>query len=245
MLKKILIDTYNKEFYYYNAENIKTSLRYTFKKIGKADFKVLDLGCGNGSLIEILSSFDQDFDVYGVEGDKETAKEALRKGIKVKTANLEKPFPFDDETFDIIHGNQLFEHILNKDRFLLNCGKKLKKNGYLIISTENLCSIANIIALLLGYEPFSQVLSMKYHLGNPLSPHYMKKHEEEKIELFGHKMICSYLGLKELFKHNGFKIIKCLSAGFFPLPQFFARLDPRHARFITILAQKDKDTFTD
>jgi SAM-dependent methyltransferase len=240
ILKKIVDDVWHREFNH-NARNIKKDFQYIFKETKKNSFKVLDVGCGQGRLVkDILGNFSLNFSVYGIEVDKKAAKEALKRGIKVKVANLENPFPFADGIFDIIHGDQVIEHILNKDRFLLNCRKKLNKDGYLIISTENLSSVENIIALLLGYEPFSQTLSMRCHLGNPLSPHFGEKYKNERInELYGHKMICSYLGLRQLLEYNGFKVVRCSGAGFFPFPGILSKLNPRHARFITILAQKN------
>lgn len=238
MLKSFFLNKYKKEFLD-NENNIITLLNFIFNKTKRKNFKILDVGCGDGRLkSDVLECFyNLNFDLYGIEGRKSAVLQAIKKGFKVKIGDLRDPWPFENKMFDIIHGDQIIEHLLNKDNFLEKCKDKLKDNGYLIISTENLSSIDNIFSLMLGFEPFSQHLSMDCYIGNPLSPHYGEK-LDDNYENFGHKMICSFLGLKQLLVINGFKVIKVLGAGFFPLPDFFSKLDPRHARFITILAKK-------
>ncbi|MDM8562542.1 hypothetical protein QUF54_04230, partial [Candidatus Marithioploca araucensis] len=38
--------------------------------------------------------------------------------------------------------------------------------------------------------------------------------------------------------HFGFKVESILCSGYYPLPNWFAKIDPRHGHFITIKARK-------
>jgi hypothetical protein len=112
----------------------------------------------------------------------------------------------------------------------------LKPHGYAVVSTENLSSMDNIFALLLGYAPFS----MDYDgikIANPFS-----SCEKSSIRLpriySTHIHIFTYKALSDFFKYFGFEIEKVVGAGsIFPL---LSMIDSKHARFITIKARKRK-----
>ena len=53
--------------------------------------------------------------LYGIEIVDERRQVALRKGILRKTGDLNEPFPFGDEQFDIVHANQVIEHLKDTD----------------------------------------------------------------------------------------------------------------------------------
>jgi len=46
------------------------------------------------------------------------------------------------------------------------------------------------------------------------------------------------MGLKEIFEVHGCKIERILGAGYYPLPNFFAKVDLRHSAFLTIKVRK-------
>jgi len=71
----------------------------------------------------------------------------------------------------------------------------LKPGGYAVISTENLASWDNILALILGYTPFSMEFDEGIKkLGNPISPHEKEVDPNYKTP---HVRIFTYRGLLE------------------------------------------------
>lgn len=106
-----------------------------------------------------------------------------------------------------------------------------------MISTENLASWHNILSLLFGWQPFSlgNISSYKLGIGNPLALH---RGENLSFSSWQHIRVFAYQGLKEIFEIKGFKVEKILGAGYYPLPNLMAKLDPRHAAFLTIKARK-------
>jgi len=110
--------------------------------------KLLDLGCDNGEWTSKIANKVMTKNIYGIEICLDAAKESMKKGIDVKLADLNEPFPFSDNFFDIIHANQVIEHIINVDSFIQEIYRILKPSGYVVISTENLSGIDNLLAFI-------------------------------------------------------------------------------------------------
>lgn len=197
--------------------------------------KILDLGCNDGAWTIRLGKKIKSKHLYGIEINEVAAKKAIKKAINVKIQDLNQKFEFEDNFFDIVHANQVIEHLVNVDNFVVEILRVLKPKGYAIISTENLSAWDNLFALLMGQQAFSQHISEKWHIGNKFSPHF-----GERIELksWSHKIIFTYFGLKQLFQKYGFKNITIKSSGHFPLPNCFDYIDPVHSHFITLKGYK-------
>jgi 2-polyprenyl-3-methyl-5-hydroxy-6-metoxy-1,4-benzoquinol methylase len=83
--------------------------------------KILDVGCGDGSLVKYLKS-------RGIFAD----------GCDIKDLDFEKDhFSFKKETFDFILLYSVIEHINNTSHLMLEIKRMLKKSGILIIITPN------------------------------------------------------------------------------------------------------------
>lgn len=198
---------------------------------------ILDLGCDDGTLTLELSHKMNSKNIYGIEIVNERAKSAMKKGVFVKNSDLNLTFPFDDKSFDVIHANQVIEHIAQLDNFVSEINRVLKNNGYAIISTENGSSWCNIIAAILGWQIFSltNISSKTSGIGNPLALH---RNENIGLSSWTHKTIFNYRGLKEMFEVHGFKVECIKGAGYFPLPGILGAIETRHSHFITIKVRK-------
>jgi len=174
---------------------------------------------------------------YGIEIIDERIKLAEEKGIEVKKANLNDNLPFESNFFDVIHANQVIEHLYDTHKFLKELYGITKNGGYVIICTENLASWHNIFALLFGWQPFSLTnISPNYFgIGNPLAPHYKEKMPNPNS--WQHIRVLAYKGLIEHIEEVGFKIEKIAGAGYYPL-NFLAKKDLKHSAFLTIKARK-------
>jgi len=198
---------------------------------------LLDLGCDDGHWTSELANRIGTESIYGVEIVKSKAKEARNRGINIIVSDLNRPLPFQGSSFDVVHANQVIEHLSNLDLFVSEIFRILKPGGYIIISTENASSWHNIFASIMGWQIFSltNMSSKKLGIGNPLAPW---RNETKVIPTWTHKTIFNYLGLKEFLECHGFVDHTILGAGYYPLPPYFGKLDPRHAHFISIKARK-------
>lgn len=198
---------------------------------------LLDCGCDDGAITKKIAAKAGTSKVHGIEINPAGIAGAASNGINAEPADLNGRLPFNDGSFDVVCANQIIEHLHNTEMFLDEIHRVLKKGGYAVISTENLASWHNILALLLGWQPFSLTNVSAQHLGigNPLALHRGKRISHEAWQ---HLRVFSFRGLKELFELKGFRMERLLGAGYFPLPGLFAAVDPRHAAFLTAKLRK-------
>lgn len=94
--------------------------------------KVLDVGCGDGTFLSLLS---ENWQKSGVELNPERAKEAKTKGIDVTTCDiLDADF---SQQFDLITMYEVIEHLYRPAEVLRKARSMLTDDGLLVISTPD------------------------------------------------------------------------------------------------------------
>jgi SAM-dependent methyltransferase len=98
--------------------------------------RILDFGCGGGSVVRY--GIEQGLDIVGAdifyEGN-DSRREAEQSGLlgeslfEIKNGKL----PFDDDEFDLIVSNQVFEHIREVDQSLTEISRVLKPSGMILL----------------------------------------------------------------------------------------------------------------
>jgi SAM-dependent methyltransferase len=202
---------------------------------------LLDVGCHDGDWTEQLRrkvgiSPSQ---VRGLEIAPEQAELACARGFDVRTGDLEAPWPFDDGSIDIVHANQVLEHVKRLDHFVQQLRRVLVPGGVAVVCTENLASWHNLAALALGYQPFSVAnISSLRPIGNRFALHAGEAPAEESWQ---HVHVITLTALRDLFGAHGFTIEASWGTGYHPFPgrvaRWLASLDPRHAHFIAVVAR--------
>lgn len=197
----------------------------------------LDCGCAEGKFTQEVASKIATEHIFGIETVEQLIPQARQRGVNVKKADLNGKFPFADESIDVVCANQVIEHIINIENFVDEIYRVLKKNGYAVISTENLASWHNMVPLLFGWQPFSltNIFANKLGLGNPWALH---RNEKLTFSSWQHVRVLAYRGLRELFELKGFKVEAILGAGYYPFLSVLAKIDVRHAAFLTIKIRK-------
>lgn len=199
------------------------------------DARLLDLGCDDGVwTVRLLDAVGQ---VWGVEIVHEQAHKAACLGVRAVVADLARRLPFADQSFDVVHSNQVIEHVPDIDQFLSEMYRVLRPGGYVVISTENGSSWHNVAAAIMGWQIFSatNVSTKAAGLGNPLALH-RGLHDYRRS--WTHKTILNYRGLIELLEVHGFAQPRVMGAGYYPLPAIAGRLDNRHAHFLAARAER-------
>ena len=216
-------------------ENVKAILNMLEPK---TDAKMVDLGCSSGENTVKFANAVGTKDLYGVDLHPKACALALEKGIKIARHDLNTPFPFEEEFFDVIIANNVIEHIRETDLFVNEIYRILKPNGYVVVSTENLSGSHNMLALLLGYQPFFDYVSKVYYIGNPFFFHRKTIGEPTVI----HYKLFAFQALVDILEVYHFKVESVKGAGYPPflgsIAWLLCRLDPKHSRYIIAKARK-------
>jgi methionine biosynthesis protein MetW len=211
-------------------ENRRTILRMLAPSPGA---RLLDLGTGDGTFTLRVAARLRAARVVGVELVEEHAAAAGERGIEMHWGDLEDGLPFESETFDVVHANQVIEHVRRTDRLLDEVRRVLAPGGLVCISTNNLASWHNVASLALGWQPMPMHVSDELILGNPLNPESGEPHADAGRT---HLRLFTGRALEELCAHHGLERISLRTTGYYPLPPRLARivirLDPLHGAFL-------------
>ena len=80
--------------------------------------KVLDVGCGDGSLMNLLRK-NKNIEVRGLELEKNNVQECIYKGLPVIQGNAETElYQFPDQSFDYVILSQTLQAFYNPDKVL-------------------------------------------------------------------------------------------------------------------------------
>ena len=195
---------------------------------GETGLSLLDCGCGDGEFTLELARQVGAKSVFGVEWDRDRVEIAGRKGVVTARADLNQGLPFGDESFDVVHSNQVIEHLYATDTFLRETRRVLKPGGLAILSTNNLASWHNVASLVLGMQPPPMHVSSEVIAGNALDPLRGSRHPTVGDS---HLRIFSFKGLRELCEYHGFEVEKLRTVGYYPLTARASRVATRIYRW--------------
>jgi SAM-dependent methyltransferase len=188
---------------------------------------LLDLGCAGGAVTMRVAERVGAGRVIGAELVEHLAAAAEERGIEVLRADLGRPLPLGDASVDVVHSNQVIEHLQATDLFMREIRRVLRPDGYAVVSTNNLSSLHNIVSLALGLQPTPcHVSDEVIGLGNPAN--FARGAGGAAGQM--HLRIFTAKALAELAEHHGLRVDLARTAGFYPLPPRAARVATRVAR---------------
>lgn len=212
-----------------HALNSETLQRSALPRPGST---LLDLGCGDGALTAAVAARVGARRILGVELAPEAIIQARANGVEVVEADLDSSLPFEDASFDVIHSNQVIEHLSDTDTFLAEIRRLLRPDGYALVSTNNLASWHNIVSLMIGWQPPPCQVSDWVNVGNPMN--YMEGYNGGRVRQ--HRRLFTTRALRELAEFHGLRAELAVVVGFYPLPrrlaQLAARVDRTHGAYL-------------
>lgn len=96
-----------------------------------AGLTVLDVGSGHGWFLEAAAT--RGLVAVGIEPDRDVAARTAERGLDVRTGFFPDDLP-DDERFDVIAFNDVFEHLPEPAAVLRDVHRRLRPGGQLAIS---------------------------------------------------------------------------------------------------------------
>jgi SAM-dependent methyltransferase len=100
--------------------------------------RILDVGCGNGALLEKLSMEPVDLRLAGIEGSEQAvarAPESLRS--RIVRRDITNGFSFNGETFDILICSEVLEHLSDYHPALESIAAHTRTGGHVLITVPH------------------------------------------------------------------------------------------------------------
>jgi SAM-dependent methyltransferase len=136
--------------------------RYAERELGRpADgpWRVLDLGCGVGSSIDVFRARDPDVQWVGIDvpGSPE-ARERIRRDARFETFDGVS-LPFEDGAFELVYCKQVLEHVRDPEPLLAEVRRVLTPGGWFAGSTSQLEPYHSLS--LWNYTPVGMVILLE------------------------------------------------------------------------------------
>lgn len=122
---------------------------------------VLDIGCGDGTLLHHLRK-TKGIEAHGIETSEKAIELARGKAIEVEKADITQGEFQLTETYDYIILSEVLEHLPNPEELMSKLRGKFSK--YLILTIPNTGFVTERLRLLLGRFPKQWVLHPSEHL---------------------------------------------------------------------------------
>ena len=122
--------------------------------------RVLDLGCGNGELLDHLRRH-RDCRGLGIEFDDANVAECVRRNVQVLQLDLDEGLAlFEDRSFDVVLQLDTLQHLRNTEKMLRETAR-VGRIG--IVSFPNFAHWPNRLAVLRGRMPVTRTLPYQWY----------------------------------------------------------------------------------
>jgi methionine biosynthesis protein MetW len=131
-----------------------------FAQLVPVGSRVLDLGCGDGALLEMLQK-ERGCTGYGVELDDANVLACARRGVQVLQLNLDQGLTlFGDQSFDVVLQIDTLQHLRNAETMLRETAR-VGRIG--IVAFPNFAHWPNRLSVLTGRMPVTRRLPYQWY----------------------------------------------------------------------------------
>jgi 2-polyprenyl-3-methyl-5-hydroxy-6-metoxy-1,4-benzoquinol methylase len=119
--------------------------------VGGPGVRILDLGCRDGALTKHYATSNI---VTGMDVDREALHRAEKRlGIETIWADVEEPFPFPCESFDVVVAGELLEHVAQPAAVVGEARRVLTAPGAFVGSVPNAFRLKGRLRFMSGRQP--------------------------------------------------------------------------------------------
>lgn len=183
--------------------------------------KLLDIGCGNGHLLE--AAINRGWGVVGYDVDRSSTEiVSKRLDVKVESGDFFKSFSESDNVYNLVTMHQVLEHLKNPEAYLKKIHALIKDDGYLFVAVPNIKSLSNRIKYFLErkrvkkrnigkyydtnhhvlyFDPVTLTFLLERHGFNVVYKRngHKTRHSQSKIKRFFMRNITDHLFAKSTF----------------------------------------------
>lgn len=123
---------------------------------------ILDIGCGDGTLIDFIAKNNSPIKIVGVDISKKAVEYTIKRGYEAYEMNIlsdEFIHFINNNVFDYIIITEVIEHIQDSKKLMLNLKESFIKS--IFVSIPNSGFIMHRLRLLIGYFP---VIVIVHHI---------------------------------------------------------------------------------
>lgn len=163
----------------------------------------LDVGCGCGALSVMIGDACDAEQIYGIDKSARKIERASARGVHAIRQDVNVGLAFKSGRFHSIHAGEVLDYLDDPAFFVSEVHRCLIEGGTFVISTANLASLHNRIALGLGKAPYpmrASADSETHAMGNS-SPVLSNRSKLFTLEQ-----------LQRLLRREGFEILDVIGA---------------------------------
>ena len=133
---------------------------HTIARLVPEGARVLDLGCGDGALLDLLQR-ERGCSGYGIEIADENVFACVKRGVNVIQLNLDQGLSiFDDDSFDVVLQIDTLQHLRNAETMLRETAR-VGKLG--IVAFPNFAHWPNRLSVVRGRVPVTKRLPYQWY----------------------------------------------------------------------------------
>lgn len=137
----------------------KKVLKIISKNFPAKNIRILELTPGEGNLTRALIEHGYN----NIEALDINPQNFTVDGVRCHKGDLNKPFPFDSDAFDLVISVEGIEHLENQYQFAAELRRIVKGQGHVIITTPNIINFASRLRFLLsGFYSLAQRPNNEY-----------------------------------------------------------------------------------
>jgi 2-polyprenyl-3-methyl-5-hydroxy-6-metoxy-1,4-benzoquinol methylase len=166
--------------------NLHEDVARRITNLGLSKAKILDLGCGQGAMSLRLKDLGYEVLAVDMNVDDYMAEDVPFVSVNFNDAKDLAGFVEDyRESFDIVLGLEVIEHVENQWEYVRLLKSMVKKGGYILLSTPNITSwMSRLIFLFFGKFHQFDAPDLEYGHISPISPWHLEVIiKEEDLEL--------------------------------------------------------------
>jgi 2-polyprenyl-3-methyl-5-hydroxy-6-metoxy-1,4-benzoquinol methylase len=151
----------DREYYLIHEARYQRILK-EIQKISKTEMRILDVGCFPYHLGAALEKMGHD--VWGIASPHEPINNKHVAILNIET----DPFPYKDNTFDLVLCSEVIEHLPQSPMpALKEMYRVAKRSGHVLLTTPNIFGSVHLFLRLIGHAPVSADIAENiYHRHN-------------------------------------------------------------------------------